>query len=142
MKRGCTVKAEFKAHERWINGQIPQITLKEFRSAALRPKEFPQQSQCCVVNMWRWGDLDGLRRRAVQRLRGLHGSLAELLYTPEHEGGGGLMTLMLWLDAETLASSFRLYSRRRWKQKTDTSPSSTEETRTHVINSIKFACLT
>lgn len=90
MEQRYTVKAEFKAHERWIKGQIPQITLKELESAALRPNEFPQQSQCCVVNIWRLGDLDGLRRRAVQRLRGLHGSLAELLYTPEHGRGIGV----------------------------------------------------
>lgn len=53
MEQRYTVKAEFKAHERWINGQIPQITLKELESAALRPNKFPQQSQWCVVNIWR-----------------------------------------------------------------------------------------
>lgn len=34
-----TVKAQFKAYERWINGQIPQIHMKEFESTALRPRE-------------------------------------------------------------------------------------------------------
>ncbi len=34
-----TVKAEFKAYERWINGQIPQIPMKEFKSTALKPRE-------------------------------------------------------------------------------------------------------
>lgn len=56
-----TVKAEFKAHERRINGQIPQIPMKEFKSTAVRLGDSLQQRQCCVVEIWRWGDLDGLR---------------------------------------------------------------------------------
>lgn len=46
-------KAEFKAYERWINGQIPQIPMKEFKNTALRPRELPQQSQRYVVEIWR-----------------------------------------------------------------------------------------
>lgn len=36
------VKAEFRAYETWINVQIPQICIKEFKGGALRPKELLQ----------------------------------------------------------------------------------------------------
>lgn len=38
-------KTEFKAHERRINGQIPQMPMKEFKSTAVRLEESLQQSQ-------------------------------------------------------------------------------------------------
>lgn len=47
------VKAQFKAHERWIHGQMLQIPMKEFQSTAVRPRESLQQSQCCAVKRWR-----------------------------------------------------------------------------------------